>query len=177
MRKLKIALLLVAVLALGAAGCKKKRQREPVQLSDLPVTLASMIQAGDPVAAVQFTKGFYTVENGAWRWTAHAFTVTLHPPRGAAANGARLVLKFALPDAVFQKVGPIKMMARVNGLDLAPEEFKAAGDQTYSREVPGTALGADAVTVDFTLDKFIAPTPGDLRELGVIVSTVGFEVK
>ena len=177
MRRLGFALLLVSALALGTSGCKKQRKREPVKLSEGPAALASMIQAGDPIAAVQFTKGFYGVENGAWRWTSHAFTVTLHPPRGAGADGARLVLKFSLPDAVFQKTGPIKMTARVNGLDLPPEEYKEPGDRTFSREVPGNALQGEAVAVDFTLDKFVPPTPNDLRELGVIVSAVGFEVR
>ena len=147
MRGLGLALLMGALL-MGSAGCKKKRQREPVRLTE-QVSLATMVQAGDPGAAVQFTKGFYAVENGSWRWTAHAFSVTLHPPKAAAANGARLVLKFAFPDAIFQKVGAMKLTARVNGLDLAPEEYKAAGDQTYSREVPANALTAEAVTVVF----------------------------
>ncbi len=175
MRGLGLALLLGALL-IGSSGCKKKRQREPVRLTE-QVSLATMLQAGDPGAAVQFSKGFYAVENNAWRWAAHAFSVTLHPPKAAAANGARLVLKFAIPDAVFQKVGAMKLTARVNGLDLAPEEYKAAGEQTYSRDVPGNALAGEAVMVDFTVDKFLPPSPGDPRELSVIVNAVGFEVK
>jgi hypothetical protein len=33
------------------------------------------------------------------------------------------------------------------------------------------------VTVDFALDKFLAPGAADQRELGVVVSSIGFEAK
>ena len=139
--------------------------------------LSAMVQAGDPRAAVQFVKGFYAVENNSWRWTGRAFTVTLRPPKTGSQNGGRLVLKFSIPDLVMERFHSLKLSAKVNGLDMAPEEYSKPGKASYTRDVPASALTGEAVTVDFTLDKALAPTPTDQRELGVIVSAVGFEAK
>lgn len=168
--------MLLSVL-LAPTACKKKR-RQPAPVVDNTYSgLATMVQVSDPRAEVQLTKGFYVVENNSWRWTAKAFTVTLRPPKGAAQTGARLVLKFAVPDVILNRLKSVQLSARVNGLDLPPEQYTTAGDKTYSREVPASSLGADAVMVEFTLDKAFPPTPSDNRELGVIVSSVGFEAK
>lgn len=172
----RLVLLLVCCALLFPAACKNRRKRAPVQVTE-ETGLASMIQAADPRSAAQFVKGFHVVEGDAWRWTTHAFTVTLRPPRNAAQNGARLILKFAIPDVVLQKVHSMKLSAKVNGLELPPEEYTTSGDKTFTRDVPATALAGDAVTVDFTLDKFLPPNPNDQRELGVIVSAAGLEAK
>lgn len=177
MRRLVASFLMVGLLTFGAAGCKKKRKREVAKVTQDDGVLATMVQTADPRSAVQLTKGFYAVENDAWRWTAHAFSVTLHPPKTGAQNGARLILKFAIPELSIQRLKSLKLSAKVNGLDLPVEEFTKSGDQTFTRDVPAAALNGDAVTVDFTLDKFLPPTPNDQRELGLIVSAVGFEAK
>ena len=38
-------------------------------------------------------------------------------------------------------------------------------------------MQGDAVTLNFALDRFLLPSGEDSRELGVIMSTVGFEAK
>jgi len=97
--------------------------------------------------------------------------------RWADANGATLMLKFVLPDVVVQKLGPVTLSAKIGSTTLTPEKFSTAGEQIYSRPVPAEALKADAVTVEFALDKALPPTGEDIRQLGVIVNMVGFEVK
>jgi hypothetical protein len=175
MRSLPLVLGLAALL-LVPTGCKKKRQRGTFKASD-DGKLATMVQVADPRVAAQLTKGFYPIENQAWRWTQSKFSVSLRPPRTGAQNGARLVLKFVIPDVVLQKLHSLTLSAKVNGIDLAPEQYSRSGDQTYSRDVPAVALPAAAVSVDFALDKSLPPSPSDNRELGVIVSAVGFEAK
>jgi hypothetical protein len=169
-------LLVLCCALMVPAGCKSRKKRAPVAAVD-DGSLLSMIQAADPRASAQFVKGFHTVENNSWRWAAHSFTVSLRPPRTAAEKGARLVLKFAIPDLVLAKVHAMKLSARVNGLDLRPEEYTTAGDKSFVRDVPPSALSGDAITVDFTVDKFLPPTDADQRELAVIVSAAGFEAK
>lgn len=176
MRRLAL-LLLAACVLLAPAGCKRKRNRAPVAPVEETGLMATMLNVGDPHAATQLVKGFYPVENNQWRWTARSFTVSLHPPKQANQKGARLVLKFAIPDPVMAQLRPIKLAAKVNGLDLPTEEYTTPGDQTYTREVPASALSGDTITVDFLLDKFLPPSAADQRELGVIVSAVGFEAK
>jgi hypothetical protein len=175
MRRLTGTLLLIALVLVFPVACKKKRKRAPVVFDD--GMLASMVQTADPRASVQLVRGFYSVEGNAWRWTSRNFTVSLRPPKTAAQTGARLVLKLAVPEVSIQRLKSVKLSATVNGYALPPEEYAKPGDYTYSCDVPPSALTGNAVTVDFTLDKALPPTASDQRELGVVVSMIGFEAK
>jgi hypothetical protein len=105
------------------------------------------------------------------------FTVTLRPPAGSAQSGAQLELKFNFPAVIFDRVGPITLSARVGGLDLAPETYSQAGDATYTRDIPASVLGGDAVSFDFAVNKAIPPSDKDARELAIIVTTIGLTPK
>jgi hypothetical protein len=164
------------MLALAPVGCKRKKKRGRV-VEDEPTGLATMVHAADPRAAVQLVKGFHSVEQNAWRWTAGSFSATLKPPAGGAQKGATLQLKFVVADAVIDKLKSMTLSAAVNGVKLDPETYTKAGEYTYSRDVPAAALQGEAVTVDFTLDKFLPASAQDARDLGVIMTMVGFEAK
>jgi len=101
--------------------------------------------------------------------------VLLRPPRTAAANGAVLQLKFAIPDAVLTKMRGVSLSAYVNGTALAPETYTQSGQFVYSRDVPANLLTGDVARVDFSLDKTIPPSGADKRELGVVVTLIGFQ--
>lgn len=171
-----LPLLLICFLASVPVACKRRRHRTPVQETDNGM-LATMVSAADPRAETQFVKGFYPVENGAWRWTSRQFTMILRPPKLASEKGARLVLKFSIPDLVIEKLHSMTLSAALNGVAIAPQEYTKPGELTYARDVPASALAGDAVKVEFTLDKALPPSPVDQRELGVIVNAAGFEVK
>jgi len=180
MRRL-IRLILVSALAAGllaSAGCKRKARKMTMEPADEETTsLATMVHVADPRATVQLIRGFHDVEQNAWRWTMRKFSVTLKTPAGAAARGATLQLKFVIPDVVLAKLKSLALSASVEGTPLAGETYTAAGEQTYTRDVPPQAFKADAVTVDFVLDKALPPGPADRRELGVIVTTAGLEAR
>jgi hypothetical protein len=139
--------------------------------------MASMLNAADPRASVQLVRGFHAVEQNAWRWTSRSFAVKLRPPTGAGEKGAVLVVKFAVPGIEIEKLKSLTLTASIGSTKLEPETYTRAGDQTYTRDVPAGALRGSAVTVDFELDKAMPPTAQDSRELGIILSTVGFEAK
>ncbi len=136
-----------------------------------------MVNAADPRTASQLVKGFHTVEQNSWRWTAGDFAVALKPPAGAAQKGATLTLKFVVAEAVLAKLKTMTLSASVNGVQLAPETYTKSGEYTYARDVPATALQQPSVTVEFKLDKFLPASPADQRDLGVIMTLVGFEAK
>jgi hypothetical protein len=167
--------LFLLLLLLTLPACKKKHPTAAKPSDD--GVLATMLHVSDPRTSPQLIKGFYPIENRAWRWTQSKFTVSLRPPLTGAKTGARLVLKFVIPQVVLDKLHSLQLSAKVNGIDLAPEEYTRSGEQTYTRDVPAIALPATAVNVDFALDKSLPPSPADNRELGVIVSAVGFEAK
>ena len=170
------AAILALSLTIALAGCKRHR-RVTVQTVEEAPLLASVVATADPHAAAQLVSGFYGVEQNSWRWTAGRFSVLLRPPRTAAANGAVLQLKFTLPEVALTKMKAVSLSAYVNGTVLSPETYTQAGQFIYSRDVPANLLAGDVVRVDFSLDKTIPPTAADRRELGIVVSLVGFQPK
>jgi hypothetical protein len=161
------------LLLLLAPGCRIRKKATHAQAPEDDGQLVSVINMGDPRAAVQLTRGFHALENQSWRWTMKDFTATLRPPARASASGASLQLKFTIPDVMFNRVGPMAVNARVNGLDLGPQTYSQTGDFIYTRDVPATALSGDAVSVDFHVDKGLPPSDQDTRELAIIVTAVG----
>jgi hypothetical protein len=169
------AFLLIAIVAVAPACRIKKKPRGAVIEDD--GQLASIVNVADPRAAVQLVRGFHGLENDSWRWTMKNFTVALRPPAGSAQSGAHLELKLTIPAAIFDKLGPVTVNARVGAIELAPETYSQAGEATYARDIPASALGGDAVSLDFSVDKAIPPSDQDARELAIIVTTVGLTPK
>jgi hypothetical protein len=178
MPKLRFCLFPVPVIALllTPAGCNRSRPKADATIEEGPLLL-TMLQVGDPKAAAQLVKGWHDVEQGSWRWTMGKFSVTLSPPPQAPQKGAKLVLRLVVPDAVPKKLGAIKLTASVDGVALPDETYAKPGQYVFSRDVAAQALGKRVVSVDFALDKFLPPGDADQRELGLVVTAVGFEAK
>lgn len=101
----------------------------------------------------------------------------LGSPGAGREKGARIVLSFVLPDVPIQKLKSITLYAVVNGVALPPDTYSKTGEYRYSRDLPPSFFTAEKMNVDFHLDKTIPPSTGDLRELGIVVSAIGFENK
>jgi hypothetical protein len=117
------------------------------------------------------------VEANAWRWTMQRFSVNLHPPARSAQQGAVLEFHLTVPPPTIEKLGSITLAASIGGAALAPETYSKAGEYTYRRDVPATALGGDSARIDFQLDKAVPPGEVDKRELGVVASSVALIAK
>lgn len=175
MSSLPIAL---GVCLLLLAGCKQREKKIRVLETDEDSpTLASMIYMGDSKVAPQLLMGFYPIEDNAWRWTMGKFAVALRAPRNAAIRGAVLRLNFALPEPVLAKVQKMSLSAAVSGTRLPAETYDKAGESVYTRDVNASLLSGEVVNVEFTMDKFVPAGVLESRELGVIVTSVGFEAK
>jgi len=170
------SVLIISVLIVPSACKRKKRADAERQQQQQSGGMATMLHTSDPNASPQLIRGFHTIESS-WRWTQKTFAVTLKPPANAAKTGATLLLQLAISEPIAKSVGAQTLSARIGGIELAPEIFSKPGRYSYTRDVPASALGGDSVTVEFTLDKAAAGTGGDIRELGVIVSMVGFEAR
>jgi hypothetical protein len=168
--------LLIAALLVAPAGCKR-RKKHAATAEDEPTGLATMVHTADPRSTIQLVRGFYPVEQGAWRWTQKTFAVTLKPPAGSSKTGATLQLTFAIPEAIIQKLGPVTLSANIGDLKLDPEKYAQPGDLVYTRELPASVMKGDAVTVEFSLDKALPPGDQDTRELGIVVKMAGFEAR
>lgn len=136
-----------------------------------------MVHVADPKTSAQLLRGFHGVEQDAWRWTTGKFSVALRPPANAPQKGAVLVLRYVAPDPLIDRIKKVSLSASIEGLDLPAETVQKSGEYTYRQEVPASSLMEDAVTVNFSLNEFLPAGTVDQRELGVIVTAVGFEAK
>jgi|SRR5580704_9234641 hypothetical protein len=172
MRRLIVATALLATLVLTSGGCRNRKK-----VAAKPVTddgrLVSVVNVVEPRTAGQLIRGFYPVESDSWRWTMKKFMVNLATPPDAARRGASLELKFAIPEVIFNRLGPISVSATINGVALPPESYSKAGEGSYIRDVPANALSTDGVGVQFTVDKGLPPSDQDHRELAIVVTSVG----
>ena len=86
-----------------------------------------------------------------------------------------MVVRCTVPEALISRVGPVTLTAKLNGGVLGSHTWSSAGEYTFSAPVPAGQLDAEALTVDFSLDKFLATGQVDSRELGLIVSSFAVE--
>jgi len=168
---------LVSVLAFAPLGCKNKAPVRVQETEEEAPRMASTVHMGDPRVETQLINGFYGIEQNSWRWTARQFSLVLRPPFGATEKGATLQVRLSVPDPVIAKLKTVSLSASVNGHQLPPETYTQAGEYTYTRDVPAGSLSGDSVKVEFQLDKAMPPSGADMRELGVVVSSIGLEPK
>ena len=131
-----------------------------------PDNTTGTIKAGDPTRSDQLVKGFYGIEQGVWRWAAKEFVIAL-----AAAKNPKPVLRLdvAVPKTLLDQIGgSTTLHARVGGVELAPQTFTAEGNFTYQRDLPAMTE-AGVVEIIFSMDKALAASSADPRELGLIV--------
>jgi hypothetical protein len=133
--------------------------------------IPSSLSTGDAGAGRQLD-GFYDIENG-WRWSKRQFSITL----GSGPANERLVVQLYIPDSVIQKLGAITLTAKLGGRALAPETYGKPGEYTFARDLEASWLQPGANRIDFSVDKFLAPTPADNRELGIVVLSAALEAK
>jgi hypothetical protein len=165
---------LMAALVLAPAACKRRKVRVGGTDEETP-RMMSTLNMGDPKVAPQLVKGLHGIEAGAWRWTAKEFAVALHPPFGAAQKGAKLTVKLTVPPVTIEKLKTVSLAANAGGTALPPETYTTAGDYFFVRDLPAGILGGETLRVDFLLDKAMEPSGADIRELGIIVFSIGLE--
>ncbi len=174
MRQLKRLVWAMALAGLVAGtGCRRQHPLTVETVEEEGPPLVSVVHVADPRATPQLLRGFYDIEHNSWRWTMGKFSVTLRPPAGAATKGATLQLNLTMPEPVISRLRSVTLSASIRGVALDPETYTKPGDHVYRRDVPAASLAAEAVTIDFALDKYLAAGAVEQRELGVIVTQAG----
>ena len=167
--------LLSALLVLELAACKHKGQLSvsggeitgPLA-PDVAAPVLSVVKMSDPSAEPQLLRGFYGVESGSWRWTTSKFALTLRPPEGSAQQGATLEFKFSLPEVIVNKIGPVTVSAKINGVPLPSQTYSKSGEYAYTAAIPADALRTNTASLEFSTDKVMPPGNGDKRELALV---------
>lgn len=174
MRRTVVLVLLAASLA---AGCKRVRHPNPSATIEEESELATAITVNDPRDASQLLSGFHGLEDNSWRWSMKQFAVSLATPPNGAAVGAILQLTCDLPEVVAKQMMGVSVTPTVDTTRLPPLKVTKIGRHELRFDVPPDALKPAAVTVQFALDKAIGPTSSDSRELGIVITAVGFVSK
>ncbi|MCU1335094.1 MAG: hypothetical protein JWO19_675 [Bryobacterales bacterium] len=136
---------------------------------DARAYLLAKSRVAAPPCGFRTLRGWHQLEHKKWRWTERVFSVELDS--SAPLQPATLRFVFQLPEVVYAKVSKVTLSARINGTPLAPGTFTTPGEHEYIGVVP--ALDAGVATVEFELDRAIAPSDQDQRELGLLVNLSG----
>jgi len=116
-----------------------------------------------PEADQQIVSGVYQLENGQWRWMSQTAVIMLKPP----AQPSPLEIRFNIPDQAPAR----QVTVELNNQPVASQTYPTPGSYTLSG-APVKPDGASA-TVTITVDKAFS-VPGDHRQLGIVLSEVGF---
>lgn len=127
-------------------------ERHPV-LSDLPMNA--------PEAEQQIVSGIYSLEGGQWRWTSGRAVVLLK-----AAPGS-LRAAFTIPHTAPAR----RITLLLDGEQVAQRTCPGPG--AWTLEAPVLALKSPEVTVSIAVDRTFRAS-GDVRELGIILTDIGF---
>ncbi len=129
-------------------------ERKPA-LTDLPMNA--------PAAEQQIVSGVYQLESGQWRWMSQTAAILLKPPD----QPEPVTVQFTIPAA-----SPARQVTiALNGHTVASQTYSAPG--TYSLSSPPIKPEGDTAKVTITADNSFS-VPGDSRQLGIILTNVGF---
>jgi hypothetical protein len=133
------------------------RVRAQVVIERTPTS--SYLTMNSPDAPGQIVSGLYQLEQSAWRWMGEKAIVLLKPP----VQPAPLHVSFVIPDQAPAR----RLTVSLDGTVIADENYQKPGSYTITtKPVSGSTL---AISVDKAFS-----VPGDGRQLGVVVSELGF---
>jgi hypothetical protein len=136
--------------------------RAEVVIEHKPVL--SDLRMNAPEAGQQIVSGVYQLENGEWRWMGKTAVILLKPP----AAPSPLVVRFFIPDPAPAR----QVRLAVNDQVVATQDCPGPGTFTVTT-LPNKPEG-DSATITIFVDKTFS-SQSDKRELGVILTEVGFQ--
>jgi hypothetical protein len=160
----------VALLVVALCGCSAKdpdRFDWVVSHHDAR-SFSRTIALGDATHAWQRLEGFYPVQEGAWAWTASTFSVAL------PSSGTLLRLELWLSPEQIAQLKSVTLHARIDGLALPPETYRAAGAHSFRRALR-PRLPSRPMRIELDVDPPFHPAPPDTRALGVVVRSISIE--
>jgi hypothetical protein len=116
-----------------------------------------------PEAESQIVSGLYALENGSWRWTTASAVILLKRPQTAKPIQAVIYIPEIAPAR--------RVTLTLDGARVAEQTYPQDG--RYTLTSPPIPPGEGDATLVITVDRTFS-APGDLRELGIILSEAGF---
>ena len=132
----------------------------------------SYLNLGDIRSKAQLGSGWYGIEDGGWRWMSKQAEAVLRVPAEAAPV---FEMQLFFPPGFMQRAGgPVTVSVMLDGRLLTRETYLQPGGYRLAKSVPRDQLTAPAVRVTFQLSRAMPPGASDQRELGAVVSRLGF---
>ncbi len=116
-----------------------------------------------PEAAQQIVSGIYSLEDNRYRWMSASAQIALKSPD--RAEPLRLV--FTIPEQARAR----RVALLLDGRELVTQAYPGPGAYTLE-SMPIRLAGAEA-TVEILVDRTFS-APGDARQLGIVLTAVGF---
>ncbi len=122
-----------------------------------------LLSMSAPEAPEQIVSGIYQLEAGAYRWMAARAIIILKAPE----KPLPLAVTFTIPSAA-----PARRVAvLVDGHPVAEQVYPQPG--TYTLQTKPLQLATASVNVEIQVDRTFSAPP-DARQLGIVLSAVGF---
>jgi 4-amino-4-deoxy-L-arabinose transferase-like glycosyltransferase len=144
---------------------------------------ASYLTMAAPEADKQLLLGFYQLEQNQWRWIGpRAMAVLLAPDTGGAKPGGSdaardsraIAVPFELAFHIPEAAPARRVTVQLDGRPLASETYLGPGG--YTLRAAAMVVPGRPATVEISVDRAFR-VAGDSRELGIIVSGLGFVQK
>jgi hypothetical protein len=116
-----------------------------------------------PEASEQIVSGIYQLEGGAYRWMGASASVILKAPEAASP----LTVSFTIPATARAR----RITLLMDGTAVATQRYPGSG--TYTLEAKPLRPTGSTVNVEIQVDRTFSAPP-DTRELGIVLSAVGF---
>jgi hypothetical protein len=117
-----------------------------------------------PAAEHQIVSGLFGVEEGGWRWMSGRSSVLLRKPEQPSA----VEITFYIPDQAPAR----RISVSLDGTPVIERTLPSPGSYTLASGPLTVTSEAPSITIE--VDRTFS-APGDRRELGVVVSAVGFK--
>jgi hypothetical protein len=168
-----------AVLSVTSAAPVRAGWGDLVSDSDLPAAVPpeprpklSYLKMGDIRCRPQLLSGWYNIEEGAWRWMAKEAEAVVRAPSGYSSEFALQL--FFPPDYMERAGGPVTVSVTLDGKPLAKETYVRPGGYRMSAAAPRNRSTSPEATVGIRLNRALPPSGAERRELGAVVSALGF---
>jgi hypothetical protein len=152
--------------------------RPPPDIPGAKPEMLSYLHLGDIHSRAQLVSGWYTIEDGAWRWMAPEAEATLRPlPDQAVQFELQL---FFPPDFMRRAGSPVTVSVMLNGKPFTSAMYYEPGGHTVAKRIPPELLGElltwPTTHVSIRVNPYVPPSATDQRALGAVVQGLGFVV-
>jgi hypothetical protein len=143
--------------------------------SDHHAGLRSYLNLADIRTKSQLIDGWYSLEDGAWRWMSGRAEAVLAAPQKCPVRFEMQV--YFPPDHMRRAGGPVTVSVLINCRSLGQQTYSEPGGYRLEFAVPAQTIGDRTAQVSIRCSRAVAPSKTDLRELGAVVSALGFVVE